>query len=60
MRLLDLFSEPFSLPQNCVLESISDDMISLKSKRSLILVDRSAVQKMFDNLKVVSDLHPNN
>ena len=53
MRLLDLFSEPFSLTQNCVLESISDDMVSLNAKRSLILVNRAAIQKMFENLKVV-------
>ena len=53
MRLLDLFSKPFSLTQNCVLESISDDMVSLSAKRSLILVNRAAVQKMFENLKVV-------
>ena len=53
MRLIDLFSKPFSLTQNCVLESISDDMVSLSAKRSLILVNRAAVQKMFENLKVV-------
>ena len=52
MRLIDLFSKPFSLTQNCVLESISDDMVSLSAKRSLILVNRAAVQKMFENLKV--------
>ena len=57
MRSLDLFSEPFSLPQNFVLESISDDMVSLNIKRSLILVDRAAVQKMFENLKVLSAPH---
>ena len=60
MRLLDLFSEPFSLPQNCVFESISDDMISLNSERSLILVDRAAVQKMFENMQILSDLYSSN
>lgn len=60
MRLLDLFSEPFSLPQNCVFESISDDMTSLNSERSLILVDRAAVQKMFENMQILSDLYSSN
>jgi SAM-dependent methyltransferase len=60
MRLLDLFSKPFSLTSDCVLENISDHMASLTAKRSLILINRAAVQKMFENLKVVQIPNPRN
>jgi len=56
MRLVDLFSKPFCLPQNCVLESISDDMVSLNAQRSLILVDRDAVQKISENLQNLPEI----
>lgn len=50
MRPIDLFSEPFSLSQEYVLESISDHMVSLSTERTMVLVDRSAVQKLLANL----------
>ena len=49
-RLIDFFTEPFSLSQCDVLESISDEMVSLKAERSLILLDRATVQRVFENL----------
>ena len=60
MWSLDLFSKPFSLTPNRVLESISDHMVSLSAKRSLILIDRAAVQRMCENLKAVRNLHLSN
>jgi hypothetical protein len=42
------------------LESISDHMVSLSAKRSLILIDRAAVQRMCENLKAVQNLHLSN
>ena len=49
-RLIDFFTEPFSLSQCDVLESISDEMVSLKAERSLILLNRATVQRVFKNL----------
>ena len=49
-RLIDFFTEPFSLSQRDVLESISDEMVSVKAERSLILLTRAAVQGIFENL----------
>ena len=49
-RLIDFFSEPFSLRQCDVLESISDEMVSLKAERSLIFLNRATVQGIFENL----------
>ena len=49
-RLIDFFSEPFSLSQCDVLESISDEMVSLKAERSLIFLNRATVQGIFENL----------
>jgi len=60
MWSLDLFSKPFSLTPHRVLESISDHMVSLSAKRSLILIDRAAVQRMCENLKAVRNLHLSN
>jgi hypothetical protein len=50
MRLLDLFSEPISLSQNDVLESISDNMVSLTAERSMVLVNRTAVHAILKTL----------
>lgn len=50
MRLIDLFSEPFSLSQNDVLESISDNMVSLTAERSMVLVNRTAVHDILKTL----------
>ena len=50
MRFIDLFSRPFSLSQTDVLESISDQMVSLSAERSLVLVKRAAVQGLLKNL----------
>ena len=49
-RQIDFFTEPFSLSQCDVLESISDEMVSVKAERSLILVNRATVQGIFKNL----------
>ena len=49
-RLIDFFTEPFSLSQCDVLESISDEMVSVKAERSLILLNRATVQRIFKNL----------
>jgi hypothetical protein len=49
-RLIDFFTEPFSLSQCDVLESISDEMVSVKAERSLILLNRATVQGIFKNL----------
>ena len=49
-RLIDFFTEPFSLLQCDVLESVSDEMVSVKAERSLILVNRVTVQGIFKNL----------
>ena len=49
-RLIDFFTEPFSLRQCDVLESISDEMVSVKAERSLILLNRATVQGIFKNL----------
>lgn len=50
MRLIDLFAEPFSLCQKDVLESIADNMVSLTAERSMILINRSAVQDILMTL----------
>jgi hypothetical protein len=50
MRLIDLFSEPFSLSQNDVLESISDNMVSSTAERSMVLVNRTAVHDILKTL----------
>lgn len=50
MRLIDLFSEPFSLSQNDVLESISDNMVSSTAERSIVLVNRTAVHDILKML----------
>ena len=50
MRLIDLFSEPFSLSQNDVLESISDNMVSSTTERSMVLVNRTAVHDILKTL----------
>ena len=51
-RLIDLFLEPFSLSQNDVLESIADHMVSARAERSMVLVDRTAVQNLLERLTV--------
>jgi SAM-dependent methyltransferase len=51
-RLIDLFSEPFFLSQKDVLESIADHMVSARAKRSLVLVDRTAVENLLEKLTI--------
>ena len=51
-RLIDFFTEPFCLRQCDVLESISDEMVSVKAERSLILLDRVTVQGISENLNI--------
>jgi hypothetical protein len=51
-RLIDFFTEPFCLRQCDVLESISDEMVSVKAERSLILLDRVTVQGISENLTI--------
>jgi hypothetical protein len=50
MRSIDLFSDPFSLSQGYVLESIADKMVSLSAERSMVLVNRAAVQDLLKRL----------
>ena len=54
-RLIDFFTEPFCLSQCDVLESISDEMVSVKAERSLILLDRVAVQGISENIAINID-----
>ena len=51
-RLIDLFSEPFSLSQKDVLENIADHMVSEHAERSLILVGRTTVQNLLEKLTI--------
>lgn len=50
MRLIDLFSKPFCLPQKDIMECVSDSMVSLKAERSMVLINRNAVKSMLRSL----------
>ena len=50
MRVIDLFSKPFCLPQKDIMECVSDSMVSLKAERSMVLIHRNAVKSMLRSL----------
>lgn len=51
MRPIDLFTLPFGALQTNVLYSVDDHMVSRKSKRTMLLLPKSEVARMLENLK---------
>lgn len=54
MRGIDLFSQPFDLSPDDVLETIEDFMISRDAERYMVLLSRSAVESMYNNLNAAT------